>query len=742
MRIFKLRLAVLAKFFSVILIFVSSTAQLLHGDISETAGIKSQLEKIQGPKEIAVNPTAFPSATVESQGLSSSSLNKLTYIVHKFVKEDKIVGAELVIIKNRHTVLHEVFGWLDREDKKPMKNNTLFNIRSMTKPLTGSAIQILIDRGRLKLSDPVSKYLPGFRNEKSREITIEQLLTHRSGLPLTYLSISSKQSFSEQLSNYDNLISLANTVGQEGPNFPPGTKFWYSDAGTDVLGAVIEVIAGIPLDQFIEQNILQQLGMKDTDYNTQKHPRKDNRIASLYVGAEENWKRFYKSGDDPFYLFALGSQSLYSTPQDYARFLAMWLDKGKFNTRQVLSEEAISRLLSPVSEMSSLGSDMQMPTGFLHLKVCYGQMAMIYIHPEKSETEPVVIGHSGSDGTHAWAWPKRDLMILYFTQSRGQLTGLTLEKHIDQLLINPGRPGDSIAVPNKLKPLLGKYTGVSHAMQNGVFTILMQNGSLALDVPGQMVFELKKADAEGQWAFKLDPNTKFSFKKNDQGRVTGMTMNKVTSLLRKEGEADVADDCPEKYRPLLGKYVLAVYEFTVRWQNERLTIGTPSGDVVPLKGPDPNGLWNDTRNNINVICFKKEKSGRVISMDWFETHQFKKGVAAAVLVERVVEEQGIEAGIKKYHELKAQILTDCYFDASSFNILGYKLMNQKKISEAIAVFKLNTKAFPDTWNTYDSLAEAYMKNGNKKLAIINYQKSLELNPDNTNAKKLIKKLKE
>jgi hypothetical protein len=262
-----------------------------------------------------------------------------------------------------------------------------------------------------------------------------------------------------------------------------------------------------------------------------------------------------------------------------------------------------------------------------------------------------------------------------------------------------------------------------------------------VDVPGQMVFEFRKAGADGQWAFQIDPNTKFSFNKDDQGCVTGMTMNKVTSILRAEGGGDLAENCPEIYRPFLGKYVLAVYEFMVRWQNEQLIVSTPGGEVVPLRGPDPNGIWHDTRNNINAIYFKKDKTGRIICMDWFETYQFKKGVAAAVLLERVIKEQGIEVGINKYYELKVHTPKDCYFDESSFNILGYKLMNQKKISEAIAVFNLNMKTYPDSWNTYYSLAEAYMKNGSKKLAIINYQKSLELNPDNAYAKKLIEKLK-
>jgi CubicO group peptidase (beta-lactamase class C family) len=223
----------------------------------------------------AQDQAGFPVATPESQGLSTAALDELANEVRGYLDDELIVGAEILVIKNRHTVLHEVFGWMDREDNKPMGRNTIFNIRSMTKPLTGAAAQILIDEGKLNLEDRVAKYLPGFDNSKSEAITIEQLLTHRSGLPLSILT---------GLNDYENLYSMANAVGEGGPQFRPGSKFWYSDAGTEVLGAVVEQVSGLFLDQFVTERLLEPLEMGDSFYSTGETDPRWGRVGSLYLG--------------------------------------------------------------------------------------------------------------------------------------------------------------------------------------------------------------------------------------------------------------------------------------------------------------------------------------------------------------------------------------------------------------------------------------------------------------------------
>ena len=225
----------------------------------------------------------FPHADPEIHGISADALEELSAITNKHFEEDYIVGAECLIIKSGFIVSHEVYGWMDREELKPMEPNTIFNIRSMTKMLTGASAQILIDEGKLHLDDKVAQYLPGFDNRRSGEITIEQLLTHRSGLPLSTIT---------SLNEFDDLYSFANSIGERGPEFPPGSKFWYSDAGSEALGAVVEVVSGVTLDRFVRERLLDPLEMNDTFYITEPEAPLE-RFASLYIGTPGLWQKYW-----------------------------------------------------------------------------------------------------------------------------------------------------------------------------------------------------------------------------------------------------------------------------------------------------------------------------------------------------------------------------------------------------------------------------------------------------------------
>ncbi|MFB3785400.1 MAG: serine hydrolase domain-containing protein [bacterium] len=482
------------------------------------------------PAQTAV---AFPPDTPENQGLSSAALHELAGEIQQYLDEDSILGAEFLVIKNRRTVFHEVFGWKDRDDQTPMERNTLFNIRSMTKPVTGAAAQILIDEGRLSLEDPVSTYIPGFLNGRSAEATIDQLLTHRSGLPLSILT---------RLDEYSSLYDMANAIGEKGPQFSPGTKFWYSDAGSEALGAVGEVASGMGLEAFVNQRLLGPLGMSDSFYQMPADDPRWERVASDYASSQGEWIRFYKPGGKSMYPFAWGSQSLYSTPADYAKFLAMWMDRGlALNGQRILSADAVTRTLAPVSAMTQLNSNAPMPSGFPGLNVFYGRLAIVYMERAASSPQnPIVIGHSGSDGTWAWAWPELDLIVLYFTQSRGTISGIRLETVIDQKLIHPSGSG---TIPKEQKPYLGNYLANYGPFQNAEFKVVSVNGFLMLDIPTQIIFELREPDSRGVWKFVLDGNMGISFVEDNTGTVTGLRFQEYgsTAYMPKIQETPVAD---------------------------------------------------------------------------------------------------------------------------------------------------------------------------------------------------------
>ena len=480
---------------------------------------------------VAISLNVLPN---HSSGLDipAGALEAISETIETYCERNVLVGASWLVVKDRRPVMQRTYGWRDREAQVPMDPETVFNIRSMTKMLTGAAIQILIDEGILHLEDHAADYLPGFDRPRSRDITVEQLLTHRSGLPLSILTA---------LDNYDNLISMGNAIGRRGPQFTPGSKFWYSDSGTDTLGAIIELATGRSLVDFVRERLLDPLEMHDTYYPTEPDWPKQ-RIASLYYGGTGAWTRIWNP-EEPFYPYAWGSQSLYSTPSDYLKFLAMLLDDGVANGNRILSTAAVRRILTPISKMSSLGSDKPFPTGFAGQQSRYGQMAVLY------ETEDGAVdsfGHSGSDGTWAWAWPDRDLMICFFTQSRGQATGIRLEADFDALLFG-GRGAPDASVVEKY----GRYCGLYEASFDSLlgsfkqqhFTIVIQDGRLGIDIPGLYIVGLRDPGRGDAWYLDLGNEFHVRFDTNDAGEVEGLQFyepQSVFQLPRKTSGEEVA----------------------------------------------------------------------------------------------------------------------------------------------------------------------------------------------------------
>lgn len=560
---------------------------------------------------------AFPEATAESQGMSSVALAELADVVQGYIDREMAVGAELAVIKNRHVVLHEAFGWQDREAEAPMEPNTLFNIRSMTKPITGASVQVLVDEGQLALDDLVSSYLPGFETDESREITVEQLLTHRSGLPLTIL---------ESTGDYESLEAMANAIGEVGPEFEPGSQFWYSDAGADTLGAVVEQASGSTLDAFVDERLLQPLGMADTYYLDGSDDPSQDHIASLYVGRIGEWTRFWGPDEEPFYPYAWGSQSLYATPLDYARFLAMWLDDGSADGSPILSPEAVARTLAPTAAMGSLGSNAPYPTQYPDLTAYHGQMALLHIDGEPLNGEPppdaapVVIGYSGSDGTIAWAWPDRDLIILYFTQSRGGSTVIRLEAEIQRLLLDPTDDAE-FEMPEAYAGLLGTYTANFGPFRNEPFEVLWRDGALALDIPSQFIFTFDQTDEDGRWDLRGAPGASVSFAQGEAGDTTHLRIHQGTEEfdLPKGAPEPGAEPTlqPEEAEPYLGWYVEdgSEREVEVVLQDGQLALRIPeSPDPLELYPPDDDGVWLLRMNPAVAISFT-ERDGVIDSYE-------------------------------------------------------------------------------------------------------------------------------
>jgi len=200
--------------------------------------------------------TGFQTASPGEVGLDPRKLQGLVDLAQQFVDEGRVIGAEMLIIKNRRVVLHETVGWSDKEAGAPLARNSIYRLRSMTKPFTGTAALMLIDQGRLKLDSRPSEYFSSWDNERCREITVEQLLTHYSGFV--------QEGWPIPASSYDNLQQIVDACGEQGPQHRPGEQFIYSDVNSFTLGAIVARISGEPVESFIERNILIPVGLTDT----------------------------------------------------------------------------------------------------------------------------------------------------------------------------------------------------------------------------------------------------------------------------------------------------------------------------------------------------------------------------------------------------------------------------------------------------------------------------------------------
>ncbi len=451
----------------------------------------------------------FPYAQPESVGISQDVVDSLTSEIQSMVDSEQLVGAELVIIKDRRTILRKAFGWKDREAGEPMQIDAVYCVRSMTKPLVGTAVQMLIDEGRLSLETLVQDILPAFATPQTETITIEHLLTHTSGLPFT--------TFRRALSDYADLAEVAAEAAATELLFEPGTGFQYSDAGSDTLGAIVTQVSGIPAEQFIQQRILKPLNMHDSVTLLGENESVKARIPSAYSGGTASWSKHWEPSDPPIFPLFLTSQSLYSTTVDYAKFLSLWMDEGQANNSQLLSQQAVKRALTAANKMG------EYPNAMDGLDTYYGQQWLLYSSDDETElSEPVMFGHDGSDGTHAWVWPEQDLMVLFFTQSRGTLAGIGLQQSLQQLVSGPADVSATADLQgdNPVEQVAGIYwdQSVSHAY----YVVTPHNNGLILRRPGKMQIIFKPGDQPDQYVHESGAQASIEFERADDGSVKGM----------------------------------------------------------------------------------------------------------------------------------------------------------------------------------------------------------------------------
>jgi CubicO group peptidase (beta-lactamase class C family) len=356
----------------------------------------------------------FPRATPEDVGMSSARLRTAMDSVRSWSRQERILGGTVLVIRHGKLVFHEAAGFSDRERGLPLRTDHVVSMRSMTKPLVGAAALMLMEEGKFRLTDRVSRYLPSFDNDRSREITIFQLLTHTSGI--------TGEIYNDQDGTgtpYTSLRQAVDSVGGKGPSLPPGTQYSYSDPGTSTLGAVIAQVSGMPAEDFIRRRILEPLGMTDSRLVLPMDDPLRPRVAATYHREAGRWVRYWDNTQPLVVPFFRASGGLWATSLDYARFMAMMLGHGRFDGAKLLDSASVNLAVQPHTAYVYKPEELKDRDRF------YGLHWSVYsdrYHPVAAPFTSGIFEHAGSDGTLAWADPSRDLILIYVTQSRGQNT--------------------------------------------------------------------------------------------------------------------------------------------------------------------------------------------------------------------------------------------------------------------------------------------------------------------------------
>ena len=400
------------------------------------------------PRAVA-QVSAPTEASAAAAGFSPERLRRLDAAIEGEIARQQLAGGIMYIARDGRPVHFKTYGRQDIENNQPMRADAIFRIASMSKAVTTTAVMMLYEEGRFMLKDPISKYIPSFANsvvaipapagspdgvkyitEKARRpVTIRDLLTHTAGLTygnglaadaykqagLTDWYILGKDETLEQV--IDRLAALP-LHGQ------PGDKWQYGFA-TDVLGRLVEVISGQPLDKFVEERITKPLGMRDTHFFLP--PEKAARLANVY--GLENGKLVLKEAaatsdfiHGPRKCFS-GGAGLVSTTNDYARFMQMLLNDGELDGVRLLAPKTVALMRANHTADKYLGEGDGFGLGFW------------------VSTDQGKIGEIGSEGAYGWGSayfpqyvidPKERLVILFMTQLR-PAGGSTLNHRIKQL---------------------------------------------------------------------------------------------------------------------------------------------------------------------------------------------------------------------------------------------------------------------------------------------------------------------
>ena len=371
--------------------------------------------------------------------LDSNITNLLKKTLNTSISSKEIAGANFMVLKEGREVFYHEDGLADLETGRPMARDSIFRLYSMTKPVTATSVMLLLERGEIDLFDPVSRYLPGFKNQQvekngelvpaSREVNIHDLLNMTSGLVYGGTNQAGQQTdalFQElgsRLSgeNPMSTMEFANRLGQNPLSYEPGS-YWEYGTSADVLGAVVEAVSGMRYGEFLNKEIFGPLEMEDTGFWLPEAKR--SRLTKIYQNDGNGSLKLYEDSHlgirhqmDREPAFESGGAGLVSTIDDAAKFTTMLMNQGSLNGVRLLKPRTVQYMTSP-------GLTAWQQKGFDSWDSLCGHS---YGNQMRVMTEPRKAGLIGSKGEYGWdGWlgayfsnsPLDHLTILFMVQKR------------------------------------------------------------------------------------------------------------------------------------------------------------------------------------------------------------------------------------------------------------------------------------------------------------------------------------
>lgn len=353
----------------------------------------------------------------ESVGLSADRLTRIQALMQRHIAANRFSGAVTLVARDNQIAWLQAQGVMDIESGRPMQTDGVFRIMSMTKPVVAFAILMMVEEGRVRLTDPASRFIPELAGlpvmaastpspvPASRDITVRDLLTHSSGL----MSGAASSSVSIEFAPGDTLADLLPLLGDSVLEFEPGERWSYSPMfGFDVLARIVEVSSGVDFGTFVSTRIFEPLGMQDTYfYRDGAHPN----VVKLYASEDGNLVAAPESRFSNGAYFS-GGGGLFSTAEDYLQFALVLLNDGRLGGTRLLGRRTAELMHSVFLPESVPGRPDGEAYG-LGVRVITDSAARATLLSEGS------FGWSGAYNTHFFVDPEERVVGIYMTQVTG-----------------------------------------------------------------------------------------------------------------------------------------------------------------------------------------------------------------------------------------------------------------------------------------------------------------------------------